>query len=103
MAAGTIDTYLLDERPSKALVVEEVLRSRSDEPRAQPFYRAFEAIGPRAADEALIALRLVLAGIPPDDDAIRDVRELVKTVRAGGPEAEQARARYAELMVAGRR
>jgi hypothetical protein len=97
MAAAAIDSYLLDGKPSKARVVEEVLRSRSDEARAQPFYRAFEAIGPRAADEALIALRLILAGVPPEDDYIRRVRELVSVVRAGGPEAEAARAEYARF------
>lgn len=98
MAAATIDSYLLDGEPSKARVVEDILRSRSGEPRAQPFYRAFEAIGPRAADEALIALRLVLAGIPPEDEHIHRVRDLVKMVRAGGPESEAARADYAAFM-----
>lgn len=52
-------------------------------------------MGARAADEAFIALRLVLAGIDGDDAHVARLRALVKTARAGGPAADDARAAYA--------
>lgn len=66
------------------------MRARSAEPRAQAFYRALEALGARAADEALLALRLVLAGRAPDDDAVRALRDAVAQIRAGAPEGRAA-------------
>lgn len=94
-AAGAIDTYLLEGEPPKARVVEAILAAQSPDPKAQPFYRAIEAIGARAADEAFIALRLVLAGLENDDSNVARLRSLVKTVRGKGPDAEGARAAYA--------
>ena len=96
--ADLIDRYLLDGEPPKERLIEALLAARSSDPRAQPFYRALEAVGPRAADEALIALRLVLAGRESDDAGVTRLRALVKRVRRGGAEAAEARARYeAEL------
>jgi hypothetical protein len=63
---------------------------RSADPRAQPFYRALETVGARAADEALLALRLVLAGRAPDDDAVRALREARTKARAGDASARAA-------------
>ncbi|MFN2461324.1 MAG: hypothetical protein ABR591_11650 [Candidatus Velthaea sp.] len=85
-----IDGYLLDGRPGKAEAIAAALGTRSDAPRAAPFYRALEALGVRAADEALIALRLVLAGGAPDDDAIRRLRGLAALARARDANAVQA-------------
>lgn len=101
-AAAAIDGYLLDGRPSKGDAVAALLRARSEDPRAAPFYRAFEAVGARAADEAFIALRLILAGRAPEDEAVRALRALVTAVRAGGAPAGEARASY-EAAVAGAR
>ncbi|MGB8264705.1 MAG: hypothetical protein WCE44_00055 [Candidatus Velthaea sp.] len=92
MAFHPIDGYLLDGEPSKAPAIAAVLAERSDLPAAAPFYRALAIVGAKAADEALIALRLVLGGRPPDDDAIRRVRAILTRVRSGD---EQARAAYA--------
>lgn len=78
-----LDGYLLDGTPSKHEAIEHVLHDRVDDPRAAPFYRAFEAIGTRAADEALIAIRALAAGKTPDDSLIRRLRDLVKKARAG--------------------
>ncbi|MBV8601568.1 MAG: hypothetical protein JO359_08410 [Candidatus Eremiobacteraeota bacterium] len=78
-----VDGYLLDGTPSKREAIDHVLRERVDDPRAAPFYRAFEAIGTRAADEALIAIRALVAGKVPDDELIRRLRDLVRTARAG--------------------
>jgi hypothetical protein len=75
-----------------------LLRARSDDPKAQPFYRAFEAVGGRAADEAFIALRIVLAGLDADDERVRVLRALVRTVRSGGPDAAEARTAYAAAL-----
>jgi hypothetical protein len=57
------------------------LADRSAAPAAAPFYRALEAVGLRAADEAFVALRLVLAGRTPDDAAVRRVRALAALAR----------------------
>jgi hypothetical protein len=77
-----IDAYLLGEPVSKAAVLEAFLAARSDLPAAAPFYRALDAVGVRAADEAFVALRLVLAGQPPSDERVRRVRALVAVARA---------------------
>lgn len=92
-----LDGYLLDGTPSKRQAIEHVLRDRIDDPHAAPFYRAFEAIGTRAADESLIAIRALACGKTPDDSLIRRLRDLVKKVRAGkrgDPEVEAARQSY---------
>jgi len=83
MAFELIDRYLLGEPVSKPDVVAAILAERSAEPAAAPFYRAFEAVGARAADEAFIALRLVLAGKAPEDAAVRRLRALTSVARAG--------------------
>jgi hypothetical protein len=97
-AAEAIDGYLLNADPPKREALAALLASRSNDPKAQPFYRALEAVGARAADEAFIALRIVLAGLPTDDERVRLVRSLVNTVRAGGPGAAEARAAYAAAL-----
>jgi hypothetical protein len=78
-----LDRYLLGEPVSKPVVISSVLAERSPLPAAAPFYRALEAVGTRAADEALIALRLVLAGREPSDEAVRSLRALGALARAG--------------------
>lgn len=90
MELHPLDGYLLDGRPAKAEAIAAALRERSDDPRAQPFYRALETLGSRAADEALLALRLVLGGKHADDDAIRTLREVRKRAQAGEPDARSA-------------
>lgn len=77
-----LDRYLLGEPVSKPAVVARILAERSPLPEAAPFYRALDAVGTRAADEALIALRLVLAGRPPSDDAVRKLRAFGALARA---------------------
>jgi len=89
-----LDRYLLSAQVSKARVVEELLRNPSGDPAAAPFYRALRQIGPRAADEALIALRLVLAGKQPIDEKVRVLRNFVKASRGGGEDAGAAREAY---------
>jgi hypothetical protein len=81
MSFHAIDGYLLDGRPSKRDAIAAALGDRVSAPRALPFYRALEAVGERAADEALIALRLVIAGKAPDDDSVRRLRSLAKLAR----------------------
>jgi len=82
MEFHAIDTYLLDGKPTKAAAIEAALAAPVDDPRAAPFYRALGAVGARAADEALIALRLVLAGKDPEDTPIRRLRALAALARA---------------------
>jgi len=77
-----VDGYLLGDPVSKPDVVAALLAERSADPAAAPFYRALEAVGARAADEAFVALRLVLAGKPPADESVRRVRALAAVARA---------------------
>jgi hypothetical protein len=90
MPFHAIDGYLLDGRPSKAAAIAAALGQRIPAERAQPFYRALEAVGDRAADEALIALRLVIADKPADDDAVRRLRALAMLARAADAAARDA-------------
>lgn len=85
-----IDGYLLDGVPAKAGTVAALLAAPSAQPRAQPFYRALGLLGDRVADEALIALRLALAGHLPDDAAVLALRDLALRARAGDPQARAA-------------
>ncbi len=82
MGFAAVDGYLLGDPVSKGDAVAELLSNRSSDPAAAPFYRALDAVGVRAADEAFIALRLVLAKRAPDDDAVRRVRALSAIARA---------------------
>ncbi|GAC1303781.1 MAG: hypothetical protein NVS2B3_18430 [Vulcanimicrobiaceae bacterium] len=91
MRTEKVDGYLLGEPISKADVVADLLANRSADPRAAAFYRALEAVGVRAADEAFIALRLVLAGRAPEDAAVRRLRAFSSVARAS------ARGRGADL------
>jgi hypothetical protein len=77
-----VDGYLLGEPTSKAKAIAALLADRSPAPAAAPFYRALEAVGVRAADEALIALRIVLAGNAPSDERVRRLRALSGMARA---------------------
>lgn len=82
MGFEVVDGYLLGEAVSKPDAVAALLRERSDVPAAAPFYRALEAVGARAADEAFLALRLVLAGKAPDDERVRRLRAIAGVARA---------------------
>lgn len=77
-----LDRYVLGEPVSKAETIAIALRERSDAEAAGPFYRALEAVGVRAADEAFVALRLVLAAREPSDVAVRRLRALGRVARA---------------------
>jgi hypothetical protein len=90
MGLHPIDGYLLDRSPGKAETIAAVLADRSAVPRAQPFYRALEALGAKVADEALIALRLAMADRPADDDAIGSLRAQVAAARGGDGVARAA-------------
>jgi hypothetical protein len=82
MGLEIVDGYLLGEAVSKPDVVAALLADRADAPAAAPFYRALEAVGARAADEAFLALRLVLAGRTADDAAVKRLRALASVARA---------------------
>ena len=82
MGFEVVDGYLLGEAVSKPDVVAALLGERSGVPAAAPFYRALEAVGARAADEAFLALRLVLAGKAPDDDRVKRLRAFAGVARA---------------------
>lgn len=85
-----LDGYLLDGVPGKADAIAAALRARSDAPRAQPFYRALERVGARAADEALLALRIALGGKEPDDATVRAARDARARVQSGDSSGREA-------------
>ncbi len=89
MTFHALDGYLLDGRPTKGEAIAEVLGARSEDPKAQPFYRALATVGERAADEALIALRLVLAGKVADDAAVVALRTEARAARKGDAAARE--------------
>jgi len=82
MGFELVDGYLLGEPVSKPDALAALLAERSLDLAAAPLYRGLEAVGPRAADEAFIALRLVLAGRAPSDEHVRRVRALAALARA---------------------
>ena len=90
MELHPLDGYLLDGSPAKAEAIAAALRARSADERAQPFYRALETVGARAADEALLALRLVLGGKAADDEAIVAARTARARGKTGGAEEREA-------------
>jgi hypothetical protein len=90
MPLHPIDGYLLDSRPSKDAAVAAVLADRQALAGAQPFYRALDVLGANVADEALIALRLALAGLPVDDDGVRSLRSHLAAARTGDAAARAA-------------
>jgi hypothetical protein len=90
MGAHPIDGYLLTGSPAKDAAIAAVLADPQPVERAQPFYRALTVLGDRAADEALVALRLALAGKIPDDVAVSDLREKARAARAGDADARAA-------------
>jgi hypothetical protein len=95
MTLHPIDGYLLDGRPSKDEAVAAVLADRQTAPGAQAFYRALDLLGSKVADEALIALRLALAGRPVDDDGVRGLRAQIIAAKAGDA---AARAAYLQML-----
>lgn len=93
-----LDRYLLEGTPPKAQVVKELLGKRVDTPGAAAFYQGIEMLGPKTPDLSLIALRLVLAGKPADDEHVVRLRDLSERARAGGGDAQSAvDAYYKEL------
>jgi hypothetical protein len=90
MGLHPIDAYLLEGSPGKTETIAAVLAERRPVERAQPFYRALEALGAKTGDEALIALRLVLGGHAVDDDDIRTLRAHVAGARRGDTAARAA-------------
>ena len=85
----SLDAYLLDGMPPKAEVVRQLLENRPRERAAAAFYEGFERVGARTPDLALIALRLVLAGVKADDAAVTRARDLIARVHAGDPAARE--------------
>ncbi len=84
-----LDGYLLDGVPPKAEVVRRLLENRSQAPAAAAFYEGLQRLGGRTPDLALIALRLVLAGLKADDATVTRLRDLIARVHAGDPAARE--------------
>ena len=95
-ALALLDRYLLAEPISKTEVIDALLAAPSSEEVAAPFYRALRAVGPRVADEALMALRVALQGSQPEDRIIVALRTI--RAQAGQGDVTGARAAYEALL-----
>jgi len=89
MEFESLDGYLLENVPSKAEVVRELLERRPRAAGAAPFYEGIQRLGARTPDLTLIALRLVLAGKKADDAAVTWLRDVVARARAGDASARE--------------
>jgi hypothetical protein len=98
MSFELLDAYLLSGSPEKAEIVRTLLAKRSDLPAAQPFYEGMRMLGARTPDLALLALRLVLAGKPAEDERVVSLRELSERARRGGDDGAAARDAYAQAL-----
>ena len=93
-----MDRYLLEQAASKAEIVKDVLRHRAALPAAAAFYEGIRLLGSRTPDLTFIALRLVLAGKPADDERVTRLRDIVQRARGTGPDRQAAvQAYYEEL------
>ena len=77
MELHPLDGYLLDGVPGKAAAIAAALRARSP------------AVGVRAADEALLALRLVLGGKAASDETIVAARAARAQAKSAEPGARE--------------
>jgi len=82
-----IDAYLVGDERDRASVFAKIGAWTCDVEEAAPIVRAIALIGPRAADESLIALRLVVDGKAATDERIGELRGIVKKAMAGDAEA----------------
>jgi hypothetical protein len=85
-----IDSYLVGDERDRAGVFAKIGAWTCDVEQAAPIVRAIALIGPRAADESLIALRLVVDGKTVTDERIVELRAIVKKAIAGDAEARLA-------------
>ena len=93
-----LDRYLLEETPSKAQVVKELLNRPYGVAAAAPFYQGIRMLGAKTPDLTLIALRLVLAGKKAEDARVMRLREIVERARAKGDDRQEAvESYYGEL------
>jgi hypothetical protein len=89
MEFESLDGYLLDARPPKTQVVEQLLLRQPDAPGVRPFYEGMRLLGGRTPDLTLIAVRLVLAGKKADDASVVHLRSLIERVKSGDAAARQ--------------
>lgn len=94
---AVIDTYLLGENRNREHVFSRVAVWQPDIAAAGPIVRAITLVGARAADESLIALRLILAGREAEDGLVAALRAHARQAAAGDA---AARAKYFGLLEA---
>jgi hypothetical protein len=85
----SIDRYLLGESRDRALLFGQIGGWQPDLPAAAPIVRAIAMIGARAADESVIALRLILAGRLTDDAAVTTLRNDARLAAKGDTAARE--------------
>lgn len=98
MQFDLLDSYLLTGTPEKRKVVNGVEKACAGIPAAKPFLEGIRILGARTPDLSLIALRLVLAGKPANDQTVLELKQAVDEARAAGPGRETAAGRYHELL-----
>ncbi len=96
-AATLIDAYFLGTERNRDAVFSQLGAWSPEIPSAVALVRAIAQVGSRAADESLMALRAVLAGHPPSDNAVQIIKRAVQALRTG---EAQARAQYEAAVAA---
>lgn len=92
-----LDVHLLEGTPRGALV-EALLREPPPSKAARPYYEGMRLLGSRTPELALVALRLTLAGLRPDDRSVVRLRDVARAALQGGAQAARAREEYAALL-----
>ena len=93
--SALIDRFLLGEEPDRAAVFAQVATWEPEQEAASPIVRAIKLIGDRAANESLMALRIIIAGHPLEDEHLHALRSILKRHSDGDTTARQA---YDELL-----
>ena len=90
-----LDAYFLGDERDRKGVFAKVAAWQPDLQSAEPIVRAINLVGSRAADESLIALRLILQGHPLEDDRVLQLRTIIQLIASGD---STGRAQYLDLM-----
>ncbi|MFN2449501.1 MAG: hypothetical protein ABR508_06890 [Candidatus Baltobacteraceae bacterium] len=97
MEFDLLDGYLLDGKPAKAALIEALLESPPALPQAGPFLEGMRILKARTPDLSLLALRLILAGKPANDETVLALRTASDAARANGAGRPAAVERYRSL------
>lgn len=81
-----LDAYFLGTKLDRSSVFAQVATWKPDIEEAAPIVRAIALVGARAADESLMALRLLLAGHAALDERVMRLRTFIALAAKGDPQ-----------------